>query len=202
MEKTDVLSYCIAAFSTLSGVIESYPKVKEDFLRKMDAQHDDNEVESIQEAIVSTAAIEVERRNVCMAENSDSGFHQDSNGSVLSSPQLSAFSTYHRPGVAQTSPDPTAILPFNSPCQYRSAFSPYVRQHDNAANEQIAGDCSQCSSSPIPQHSNIWRPFWNHEHCSTLFIPIFAARYLPCWNLHFFLKKCWTLFLMGLGLNT
>ncbi len=158
MEKTEILSYCIAVFSGLSDVVERHPKMKEDFLRRIDAQHDDNEVESIQEAIVSTAAIEVERSNVCMAENSDSGFLQDSNGSILTSPQFhhqSAFSTYHRPGVAQTSPDPTAILPR----QHRSAFSLYVRQHDNAANEQIAGDCSQCSLSPIPQYSNIWRPF-------------------------------------------
>ncbi len=186
MEKTDVLCYCIAVFSSLSDAVERHPKMKEDFLCRVDAQHDDNEVESIQEAIVSPVVIEVERRmdtrhdeisqeatvspassvvsrsNVCMTENSDSGFHQDSNGSVLSSPQFhhqSAFSTYHRPGVAQTSPDPTAILPFNSPCQHRSAFSPYVRPHDNAANEQIADDFSPYSSSPISQHSNIWRPF-------------------------------------------
>ncbi len=57
MEKTDVLSYCIAVFSGLSGAIERHPKIKEDFLRRMDAQHDNNEVESIKEAIVSTFVI-------------------------------------------------------------------------------------------------------------------------------------------------
>ncbi len=162
MEKTEILSYCIGVFSSLSDAVERYPEVKEDLLRRMDAQHDDSDGECSHEVIVSPGASEVNQNNGCTTPNLDSGFHEDSTRSVTTSPQLghqSAFSTFHRPDVAQTSPDPTTKLQFNSTGQHRSAFSPYVRPRDNAVSDQIAGDSSQCSSSPISQHSNIWRPF-------------------------------------------
>ncbi len=162
MEKTDVLSYCIAVFSDFTDAVERHPEVKADLLRTMDAQHDGSDGEFSQEVIVSPASSEVNQNNSCTTPNSDSGFHQDSIRSVTTSPQLrhqSAFSTFQRPDVAQTPPDPTTILQFNSTGQHRSAFSPYVRPRDNAVSDQIAGDSSQRSSSPISHYSNIWRPF-------------------------------------------
>ncbi len=174
MEKTEILSYCISIFSSLSDTVDRHPEVKADLLRTMDAQHDADEGEFSQEAIVSSASSEVTQNNGCTTPNSDSGFHQDSirevtaYSSTASSPQFhhqSAFSSYHRPDVAQSPPNNFLS---NSPSvyQHRSAFSPYVRPpsyhitvQDNAANEQLVVNSSQCSSNPISHHSNIWRPF-------------------------------------------
>ncbi len=174
MEKTDVLSYCIGVFSSLSDAVERYPEVKADLLRRMDTQHDDSDGECSQEDIVSPASSEVNQNNGCMTPNSDSGFHQNSirevtaYSSTTSSPQFyhqSALSTYHRPDVAQTPPKNFLAYP-PSVCQHRSAFSPYVRPpsfqislQDTAATELPTFDSSQCSSSPASQHCNIWRPF-------------------------------------------
>ncbi len=168
------MSYCIAVFSNLSDAVKRYPEVKTDLLRRMDTQHDADEGEFSQEAIVSPAASEFNQNNGCTTPNSDSGFHQDSireatpYSSTTSSPQFyhqSAFSTYHRPDVAQTSPRNFVANP-SSICQHRSAFSPYVRppsyhitMQNNVALEQLTIDSSQCSSSPNSHHSNIWRPF-------------------------------------------
>ncbi len=167
MEKTEILSYCIGAFNGLSHAVERYPEVKADLLRRMDS--DDGECS--QEVIASSASSEVNPNNVCTTPNSDSGFHQDSIREIKtfsSSPQFyhqSAISTYHHPDVAETSPENFLANP-PSVCKHRSAFSPYVRPpshhitvQENAANEQLTVDSSQCSSSPISHHSNIWRPF-------------------------------------------
>ncbi len=147
-----MLSYCIAVFSGLSDAVERHPKIKEDLLSRVDAQHDDNEVEFTQEATVSPGLSEVNLNDAPMTENSDSGFDQDSirevttYSSTTSSPQFyhqSAFSTYRRPDVAQSPPENFVANP-PSVCQHRSAFSPYIRPpschislQGNAANEQL-----------------------------------------------------------------
>ncbi len=164
MEKTEILSYCISVFSSLSDAIERYPEVKEDLLRRTGTQRDDNGDE------FTPASSEVNTKNVSTTPNSDSGFNQDSDrevstySSATSSLQFhhqSAFSTYHQADVAQSRPE-NFLANTQSICQHRSAFSPYVRPpscHIKAANELPTVDSSQCSSSPIYQHSNIWRPF-------------------------------------------
>ncbi len=178
MEKSDVLSYCIAVFNGLTDAVKRYPEVKADLLRRMDTQHDDSDGECSQEVIVSPASGEGSQNKDCTTPNSDSGFHQDSDREVTTyssttlSPQFhhqSAFSTYHRPDVAHRPPNNFVANP-PSVCHKRSAFSPYVRPpschitvQDNAANEQLTVDSSQCSSIPISHHSNIWRPFWKNE---------------------------------------
>ncbi len=174
MEKTEILSYCIGVFNGLSHAVKRYPEVKADLLRKMDAQHNESEGECSQEVIVSPASSEVDQNNGCTTPNSDSGFHQDSirevttYSSTTSSPQFyhqSAFSTYHRPDVAQRPPNNFLAHP-PSVWQHQFAFSPYVRPpsyhltvQENVANEQLTVNSSQCSSSLINQRSNIWRPF-------------------------------------------
>ncbi len=193
MEKSDVLSYCIAVFNGLTDAVKRYPEVKADLLRRLDTQHDDSDGECSQEVIISPASSEGSQNKDCTTPNSDSGFHQDSireetrYTSPTSSPQFyhqSAFSTYHRPDVAQTSPNNFLAYP-PSVWQHRSAFSPYVRSRssqtspqNNAANGQLPIDSSQCSSSPISHHSNIWRPFWDLEYFANMFIHMLADRYI------------------------
>ncbi len=173
METTEILSYCIAAFSGLRDAVERYPELKADLNLRTETQRNDSEGECSQEAIVSPDPSDVNQNNGCTAApNPDSGFHQDSirevtaYSSTTSSPQFyhqSAISTYHRPGVAETSPN--NFLP-NTPsiCQHRSAFSPYVRPpgyhitgQGNAANGELIVNSSQLDFSSFQYLETILR---------------------------------------------